>query len=79
MWTRPLANGDIAVALVNRYPFAREMSVDFSELGIDGEWYARDQWTHKCEGRHAGRYLSTVPAHGTKLIRMRKADCPKCY
>jgi alpha-galactosidase len=78
VWTRPLANGDIAVALVNRYPFAREISVDFSELGIGGEWYARDQWTHKCEGRHAGRYLSTVPAHGTKLVRMRKVDCPKC-
>ena len=78
VWTRPLANGDIAVALVNRYPFAREISVDFKELGIGGEWYARDQWTHKCEGRYAGRYLSTVPAHGTKLVRMRKVACPKC-
>ena len=78
VWTRPLANGDIAVALVNRYPFAREMSVDFGELGIGGEWYVRDQWTHKCEGRHSGSYLSVVPPHGTKLVRMRKVACPRC-
>ena len=78
VWTRPLANGDIAVALMNRYPFAREIAVDFAELGIVREWYVRDQWTHKCEGRHAVRYSARVPAHGTKLVRMRKIACPRC-
>ena len=78
VWTRPLANGDIAVALVNRYPFAREIAVDFAELGISGEWYARDQWTHKCEGRQAVRYSARVPSHGTKLIRLREVACPRC-
>ena len=52
--------------------------VDFGELGIGGEWYVRDQWTHKCEGRHSGSYLSVVPPHGTKLVRMRKVACPRC-
>jgi alpha-galactosidase len=78
IWTRPLVGNFTAVALVNRYPFAREMSVDFGELGIGGEWYVRDQWTHKCEGRHSGSYLSVVPPHGTKLVRMRKVACPRC-
>lgn len=78
VWTRPLANGDVAVALVNRYPFARETAIEFTELGIGGEWFVRDQWTHKCEGRHVGRYSARVPAHGTKLIRMRKAACSRC-
>ena len=75
VWTRPLINGDIAVALVNRYPFARTLTVSFAELGLDaGEHDVKDCWTGKCEGKHAGTYSVEIPAHATKLIRI-KAPC----
>ena len=78
VWTRPLNGGDIAVALVNRYPFAREIAVDFDELGSGGEWWVRDLWTQKCEGLHADRIVFDVPAHGVKLVRMKRNRCSRC-
>ena len=79
VWTRPLANGDTAVALVNRYPFAREIKVSFKELGLGaGEHFVRDCWLQKCEGKHSGAYVVEVPAHATKLIRVKPVACGKC-
>ncbi|MBR1921879.1 MAG: NPCBM/NEW2 domain-containing protein, partial [Kiritimatiellae bacterium] len=65
VWTRPLAAGFTAVALVNRYPFAREIKVSFAELGQDGECWVKDLWSQQCEGRHSGFYVADVPAHAT--------------
>lgn len=78
VWMRPLVGGDFAVALVNRYPFAREIKVSFDELGLTGERWVKDLWRQKCEGRHSGEYFALVPPHATKLVRMRPIDCPKC-
>ena len=79
VWTRPLANGDLAVALVNRYPFAREIKVSFLELGLgEGEHYVRDCWRQACEGKHSGMYVVTVPAHATKIVRVKPVTCAKC-
>ena len=78
VWTRPLSDGFIAVALVNRYPLSREIKVSFAELGLSGECWVRDLWTQKCEGKHSDFYVVTVPPHATKLVKMRPKDCPKC-
>ena len=78
VWMRPLVKGFTAVALVNRYPFAREIKVSFAELGLEGECWVKDLWRQKCEGKHSGFYAVTVPAHATKLVKMRPVDCAKC-
>ena len=78
VWTRPLANGDLAVALLNRAPLAHEIRVTFGELGLQGTHDVLDCWTGTCEGKHGGFYAATVPPHATKLIRIRAKDCPKC-
>ena len=78
VWTRPLTKGFTAVALVNRYPFAREIQVSFAELGLEGECWVKDLWRQKCEGKHSGFYAVTVPGHATKLVKMRPVDCAKC-
>jgi alpha-galactosidase len=78
VWVRPLANGFKAVALVNRYPFAREIRVSFEELGLSGECWVKDLWTQKCEGKHSGFYVANVPAHAVKLFKTRPVDCRKC-
>ena len=78
VWVRPLADGDLAVALMSRYPLSREIRVTFDELGLQGAHYLRDCWTGKCEGRHAGYYAAVVPPHATKLIRIKSKECPRC-
>ena len=79
VWTRPLADGATAVALVNRSPIAREISVSFLELGLgSGEHWVKDLWRQKCEGKHAGAYVAQVPPHATKLIYVKSVACPKC-
>lgn len=79
VWARPLVGGFTAVALVNKYPFAREITVTFEELGLGGgERWVKDLWRQKCEGRHAGAYTALVPPHATKLVKTRAVDCPKC-
>ncbi|MBQ6338537.1 MAG: NPCBM/NEW2 domain-containing protein [Kiritimatiellae bacterium] len=78
IWTRPLVGGFTAVALVNRYPFAREIKLPLAEVGLAGECWVKDLWTQKCEGKHSGFYAVTVPPHATKLVKMRPVDCRKC-
>ena len=78
VWIRPLVGKFTAVALVNRYPFAREIKLPLGDVGIGGECWARDLWTQKCEGKHSGFYFATIPPHATKLLKLRPVDCPKC-
>ena len=78
VWTRPLANGFTAVALVNRSPVSREIRIALDELGLPGECWVKDLWRQKCEGKHSGFYAVTVLPHATKLVKMRPVDCPKC-
>ena len=78
VWTRPLADGSWAVALVNRSPVAHEISVDFAEIGASQHCRVFDCWRQKCEGKHALRYAACVPPHATKLVRMRTLNCPRC-
>ena len=78
VWVRPLTGGFTAVAFVNRSPISREIRVSFEELGLSGECWVKDLWRQKCEGKHSGFYVVTVPPHATKLVKMRPVDCPKC-
>ena len=60
------------------YAQLKREEVTFEELGQSGECWVKDLWTQKCEGKHSGFYVTTVPAHATKLFKMRPVDCPKC-
>ena len=70
LWTRDLAGGDRAVALVNRNTQAAEIAFRFDEVGYPDSlsMHARDLWAHKDSGPLHGTYSATVPAHGTVLL-----------
>ena len=74
VWARPLANGDYAVALLNRSPVTRTISVVLSEIGLEGTFYVRDCWREQDEGRIEGSLEATVPPHATKLVRLRASQ-----
>jgi len=78
VWERPLANGDNAVAIVNRYPVTHTFKVDLKSLGLGGEYIVRDCWRQVGEGVVCGEYTTEIPPHATKLIRLARVKCSRC-
>ena len=71
VWYGQMSNGDYVIGMFNRDDNARSVSVDFSELGISGEWKVRDLWKHADEGS-ASSITASLPAHGCKIVRLTK-------
>ena len=73
LWTRELASGDRAVALVNRSKRPESISFKFSEVGYPDTLPAtgRDLWAHKDLGPLHGSYTATVPPHGIVLLTLK--------
>jgi alpha-galactosidase len=78
IWKRPLANGDFAVGLVNLYPLAKRIDLKFSDIGLEGSFKVRDAWRQKDEGVFSDGYSAEIPAHATKVLRMRSTSCTSC-
>jgi alpha-galactosidase len=72
-WTKPLADGSIAVALVNRGDTATEIATTASAIGLDAaRVHIKDAWTHVAtESTEAIR--AEVPAHGVSVLVVSKA------
>jgi alpha-galactosidase len=73
IWTRPLADGSVAVGVFNRGGSATKASVKLSDLKLAGKVKARDLWSHKDVSFDNGAYSATVPTHGVLLLRMTPA------
>lgn len=70
VWSKPLAGGDVAVALFNGIRSPTEMTLKLSAIGWNGPAVARDLWAHKNVGQIAGEYTVMVPAHGVVMLRL---------
>ncbi|WP_165436245.1 NPCBM/NEW2 domain-containing protein [Amycolatopsis suaedae] len=71
VWARPLAGGDVAVALFNRGAHATEIRAAASEVGLPPAvgYRVRDLWTGR-QGHSAGDLSADVPPHGAVLLRV---------
>ena len=76
VWTKPLKNGDIAVALLNDNTSTQTISVEFADLGIPGEVEVRDAWQKKDLGPKSG-VSAEIPAHGSVLLRLVVTPVPR--
>jgi len=72
IWTRPLAGGAQAVAFFNRAPDTANVTVKWTDLGIDGKWKARDLWLHQDVEWAGPEYSVTIPGHGAVMLRLRR-------
>jgi alpha-galactosidase len=70
IWSRPLADGTIAVALFNRGIEPRAVRIDWRRLGLSGSQPVRDMWQRRDLGRAATGYGRVVPSHGAVLLRI---------
>ena len=73
VWARPLADGSVAVGLVNGDLRPQTVVFDLAAAGLEGSWAVRDLWRQRDEGEVRGRYAVRVPGHATHLVRLRPA------
>ena len=71
-WARPLADGTMAVGLVNGESEPKTMTLSWADLGLKGSKPVRDLWLHKNVGNSADKYSVEVPAHGAVLLKIGK-------
>jgi len=70
-WIKPLADGGVAVGVVNFGPSAAQATVNASDLHLPGAvTRARDLWTHRDVTFTGGAYTATVPSHGVLMLRV---------
>jgi alpha-galactosidase len=67
---KPLEDGSLTVGLFNLAEQAREISVDWSQLGIQGPQLVRDLWRQKDLGTFQDRFAATVPRHGVMFVKL---------
>jgi alpha-galactosidase len=70
VWARPLEDGTKAVGLFNLGEDEQDVTVSWSELGLNGAQPVRDLWRQQDLGTKDGGYTVKVPRHGAALIRV---------
>jgi len=70
VWSKPLADGSLAVGLFNRGDAAAKVTAKWSDLGLQGLHKVRDLWKHSDLGTVVGEYAAEIPSHGVVLIKI---------
>ncbi len=73
-WVKPLADGSVAMAVVNLGAAETTATVKATDLGLGGPVRsARDLWRHAGVEFHDGAYSAKVPSHGVLMLRVSAA------
>jgi alpha-galactosidase len=73
-WMRPLEDGSVAVALVNRGPIHQTVSFSLKDTGLDAKKFrVRDLWKRKDIKKSSGKIEAELPPHGAMMLRIWKA------
>lgn len=70
VWARPLADGSVAVGLLNAGLVPMEIGFDLEKAGLLGQWKVRDVWRQKDEPPATGLYAKNVFGHATHVVRL---------
>ena len=71
MWVKPLADGSVAVGVVNMGAAEATTSVKASDLGLGaGVKSARDLWRHANIAFNEGVYMTKIASHGVLMLRV---------
>ena len=70
-WVKPLADGSVAVGVVNMGSAPAQATVSAMDLGLNGTVKsARDLWRQKAVRFSNGTYKASVPPHGVLLLKV---------
>jgi alpha-galactosidase len=70
IWTRPLADGSLAVAFFNRGEAPVEVSVTLAELRLKGPQRVRDLWRQQNLANMTNRISEKLAVHSSELYRL---------
>ncbi len=71
VFVKSLADGDFAIAILNRSDAQQTFNINFAELGLNDKYEVRDLWQHKVIGK-AKKWKGQVQSHETKMFRLKK-------
>ena len=72
VWTKPLADGSLAVGVFNLGSHSAPFVLSLTDLGVHGAQNIRDCWRQKDLGSFEGNYsLQNVPSHGVVLLKVK--------
>ncbi|GIH40813.1 hypothetical protein Mco01_38130 [Microbispora corallina] len=70
VWGVKNADGTYTVALFNMGALPAQVTAHWSSFGFGGRADVRDLWQHKDLGAQDGSVSATLPAHGSRLLRV---------
>ncbi len=71
VWSKPLQDGAVAVALLNRADTQATINAAFARVGIRKDTaLVRDLWSHADLGAFGKKFAVAVPPHGVAMVRM---------
>jgi alpha-galactosidase len=70
VYAKELADGSKAVGLFNLGETETQVTVKWSDLGLEGKRHVRDLWRQKDLGKYKDSYSASVPRHGVMLVRI---------
>ncbi len=72
IWAKPLSDGAKAVALFNRAPDPKSITLKLSDVGFGSSAKMHDLWSGKDVTATNGSYTVLIPKHGVVLLRVSK-------
>lgn len=72
VWSRPLADGTLAVGLFNRGRKTAKVTLNWSDAGLKGPQPVRDLWLRMDLGSSDESYTHEVYGHGAALVKIGK-------
>jgi len=78
VYAAPMANGDIGVVLFNRGPTTMNITVNWSDIGLDAGVGAtvRDLWAHATIGVFSDSFSLSTNTHGSRTVRVIPLQAP---
>lgn len=75
-WIKPLIDGTMAVALINKSDSPREVRVSWWDIGRSGKQPVRDLWERKDLGEYDNEFKTFVPRHSATLVKIGQPLAP---
>jgi len=76
IWTKPLFDGTMAVAVFNRGRMPKDVDVRWADIGLTGRPKVRDLWQQKDLSDGGDGIQVRVPRHGAVLMKVGMPHAP---